>query len=387
VWRTREVVGFVGVAGDALVAVDRGGIVTVDLATGDLQDELTPTSGYLTWRDGDVLAVWGGDHAYIVDLATGEALWDVEAREAPGLGSGVLAVADEPGDSGVVGYDLRTGDELWTADGDVAEELWIEDGLVLWSDADGSLHAVDAGTGERQWTTDAATARPPGQRSTGGNVLAPAPDDGIVLAAGDGELFALDADDGAERWSVGPWDERNGEAFVLDGTVVAVLGLFEEDAPIPNVVGLDPEQGEERWRVEGREAVSPPESPSQVNVEDAVVDLATGTVTPTPLGSRTVAATGEMVLVQAADGLEGLVALDAGSGEERWSVDGEFGTATIVGDIVVTANLDGDLVGLAVEDGEQRWALDSGIPIPILFPTASGVVVAGSSSAEIALIR
>jgi eukaryotic-like serine/threonine-protein kinase len=272
----------------------------------------------------------------------------------------------------VVAHDLRTGDELWTADGEVDGELWVEDGLVLWIDADGVLQAVDAQSGEPQWTNEAATARPQGQRDVLGDLERPVPDDGVVLVADDGVLLGLDADDGAERWSAGPWDQADGEAFVLDGTVVALLsdGAFER-----HVVGLDPGGGEERWRVRARGVTVPAGSPGHVNLGVAVVELATGTVTRTPDVARIVAASGDLVLVQTEEGLEGLVALEPGSGAQRWSLDGEFGVATIVGDTVVASNLDGDLVGLSADEGEPRWALESGIATPGLVPTGSGVVV------------
>ncbi len=205
--------------------------------------------------------------------------------------------------------------------------------------------------------------------------VAPAANDGTAyVGTADGTLYALDGADGREHWTVRA-DDPVQSVTVADGLVLAVFGT-PELGDDHEVVALA-EDGTERWRF----------MPGEWWL--TVVGARGGTV---------YVATGDDAI--ASDG-ETLYALDRASGDVRWSaevgdpggglvtdravyvptygrlyaydhdgtrrwvhddLDYGYRTLTVTGDTValVTDTEDGGRValGLAADDGSERWRLD-----------------------------
>ena len=249
--------------------------------------------------------------------------------------------------------------------------------LVYIASQDGNLHAVAIETGEEVWR----------QPTGDGFPLPPVVADGVVYVANQaGPFHALDAETGEVLWSVeGISSLGNGGPAVGDGAVF--INRFGEDGAILHA--LDQTTGEERWSAPlGRTTYNPP-----LVIDDTVYVTGAGeAMVPVVLAFDT--ATGEpragfapetaMVLhVAAGDllygiGREGLHALDAASGEERWRFRPEQGrggpwgvdgptvdTGTLyVGTSIGQGGQPGDeparpsVFALDAATGEQRWATE-----------------------------
>lgn len=175
----------------------------------------------------------------------------------------------------------------------------------------GSVVAVDGDTGEAQW-----------RFQTGERAMAePVVDGGLVYVStevpgsGGGHVFALDARTGGEQWRFATTAQLVGSLAVADGAVYLSSG---------DVVALDAVTGEIRWR-------------------QAVV------------GAGIVAAGADVVVVSTPTGL---VALDAAGGGPQWLLPTPAppqGSPSVAGDVVVTDDGAGALVGLDPADGAERW--------------------------------
>jgi outer membrane protein assembly factor BamB len=368
-WRITGFVGVAGVVGDTVLVAGAGDagveLTGIDLATGDEVGVLGHGTSDV-WTDGEVLYSGGGRSGTVVDLATGDELVELDLPSSPAFGPG-LVVAFADGE--LLGADLRTGEERWLLVADVVGAPWVEDGLVLWIDGDGVVHAHDAEGGDEIWT--AAGYQRSDQLRTGvehARFAGPVPDDGIVVVVDGDEVVGLDAGDGAERWSAGPWLERT-EFVVADGTLA--LALVSD--PDPVVAGFDLESGEERWRVDARASLTILE-PGQLRLDGAVVDLASGTATET--GGRRVLSSSPDLVALHDEQRSALVVVEAGSGDEVWSVDVDgLGYAFLLGSVVVVTETDGEVVGYDVGDGAERWRVDTGFAFPLAIVTPGGLLL------------
>jgi|GEM_PF-2491886 len=201
------------------------------------------------------------------------------------------------------------------------------DGAFFVVTESGVVRATEAADGSVRWT---------GNRRV--DEVAPATGTGTVVAADGAELVGLATDSGARRWTASLDRSVMGLA-VGDGRVVA--------ATEGTVAAFGLEAGAEQWR--------------------HPVD---GTVSTAPTAADGTAAVG----LESGD----LVALDAGSGDERWraSIGEGVEHAPAVGGERVYAPGEASVVAFDASDGTERWTVEteysvSGAPVA----TVDGVYV------------
>jgi outer membrane protein assembly factor BamB len=233
------------------------------------------------------------------------------------------------------------------------------DGVVYAAGADAMAHAIDVGTGRARWTYSLRG---------GGSRRVPAVVDGTVYVDDErSTVYALDAT-GALRW------EADGR-LIAAGTgivVAATIGGPSRD----QLTGYDAATGEVRWNspVDGAPgaafALDNPGAAADgrvhVGLENAVrgLDAATGaTLWETPLTDlKTVTVAGATVYGTggAPTAQSTLVALDAGTGRERWrrTVEDRYGRIAVHdGTVYVDGGHGVGLSALDAETGEPRWEL------------------------------
>ena len=283
-----------------------------------------------TLADGTLFAGDDAGSVVALDAATGERVWSYDlggtVRSAPAVHAGRIVVGNHRGDYSydgeyaVVALDAASGDESWRVElsnGASVASPTLTDDLALVPTGGGSLRVFDLGSGDEKWNVPASpgTWTTPavvdavaycGERAVEaqtGNVLRDGPTrnaptavaDGVVYAGGEA-IRALDAGSGERRWRVEPPADHFvvGSPVVTADTVFAPVHEEVSDAPGDNyLLALDRRDGSERWRTE---------LPSFVP-EWAPFTVASGTVYV---------------------GGAGLRALDADTGEERWTVASEF---------------------------------------------------------------
>jgi outer membrane protein assembly factor BamB len=255
-------------AGTGKSRTDDGGLIAVDVATGDLIWSFATATRVATApavADGIVYVVDEDSHLYAVNAATGDLVWQGQSslHTSPTVVDGVLYVAEAPFASreDVVALDARTGDEIWrftgleliqstatvvdgvvfvggsfgqegdafpgmfyALDAETGEQLWqvktgkdvdtipaVYGGMVYFDDDQGVLYAVDIATGEVRWQTEPRTVNE-----------APAVTDEVVYGSGgNGVLHAFDSLTGVEIWSVDTGQTLDAPA-VVDGVLYVV---------------------------------------------------------------------------------------------------------------------------------------------------------------------
>ncbi len=285
------------VDGVVLNADGRGVIVALDLVTAELRWEVevgAPVNSGITASDGLVLVgdVDGVIHVVLAEDGSERWRYDAGARL-----SGPTAVLDGiayagTGDGELHAIELSTGESAWPAPvdtgGPVGRSVAAADGQVYVgsggasSGAPGSLAAYDAATGELRWSRplqsgnpaspgvagglvfitggldtggefsmayafDAATGTPawtqPFVSPSGANLYRAAVAEGrLFLIADDGWAYGLEATGGQVLWTsaLEPGESPNG-ALVDDILVITGSGQA--------VLALDPEDGQELWRL------------------------------------------------------------------------------------------------------------------------------------------
>lgn len=318
--------------------------------------------------DGTVYAPGSGDPGYLhaLDAETGEQLWRFEpagyASSAPAVADGVLYV----GTWGKRFYaiDAETGDEVWSVE--VGHRFGssssvVHDGTVyVGTTGDGpmvvsgpedeeefeacALLALDAETGDERWRYDDF-----GEKD---NIdSSPAVADGRVYFGGEHAVRALDADSGAVAWTREISTHPQSSPTVGDGVVYygAPLDGQNEDEPPARVWALDAETGETVWTA-GIEDISLRTSPA----------VADGTVYAAASSQRVCAGVGGDGESNCSGETRGqLYAIDAASGERRWTAEIRTDTRSspAVADGVVYVGCSNGLSAVTT-DGEQAWRVD-----------------------------
>lgn len=235
----------------------------------------------------------GAPAAELVALSAGGAVaWreaDVEAVETASLTANGLLVCFESAERGVAAYDVETGDAEWrfADDAGIVTHPRVRDDAVYAATGDGAWVAVDAATGEarRRFAVDGvdgpfyrwfaiggqrivANAGPDAAElvgfdaETGERAWRAAPEhdvlngptlagDAVLVRLGEHDrngLLALDRADGTERWTR-RFDGRIAARVVTDGDV-AVVALDPADGSRGRLVGIDVDDGSERWRTD-----------------------------------------------------------------------------------------------------------------------------------------
>jgi len=383
-----------------------------------------PTAGSLSTVpivvDGTVYVQGGSGQVVATSIGDGAIKW---TSEPTGFNIGPFGVAVDDqrvyaldGSQGVIALDRTSGTKVWTTDITTTPSVGIDiqpivvDGTVLVSTVPisiggiyapgdrGVIYALDASTGQTRWTFDTVQGDlwgHPEVNSGGGAWYPPAVDPGRGLvyfgvanpapfpgtaAWPNGtsrpgpnlytdSLVALDLQTGALRWfhQVTPHD-----IFDRDQVHALIAKDADENDIVVSagksgvIVGLDPDDGSERWTTEvgvhhnddltelsGPTEVAPgtyggiltPPATADGVVYAAVVNA------PVTLEPDKTAYFGATFGQQDGE----VVAVDATDGSVLWStpVDGDpLGGAAVVGDLVVTVLITGTLVALRRSDGQ-----------------------------------
>ncbi|MFA9426497.1 PQQ-binding-like beta-propeller repeat protein [Natronorubrum sp. A-ect3] len=248
----------------------------------------------------------------------------------------VASTADPgPGDDGRVEWEQTL----------EARRRYEHAGLVLVDDTllvptHQSLQALDAETGTKRWqyTYQRPSARPSGQTQLDSE---PQVRDGVVYLVFQTAVCALDLETRRLRWRYALNSSANG--CWLFGTTLYVTARVDSEY---RLVALDAETGLERWRRTARDSVLAADSGLVVVADyDAgrVTGLATETGAERWVSDTAVSASslsrGEVVLVDdhvfviTADG--DLTALEAATGDRRWTISGRTAGHTAMDSLAV----------------------------------------------------
>ncbi|UPW00834.1 PQQ-binding-like beta-propeller repeat protein [Halorussus gelatinilyticus] len=384
-------------------------------------DAKTPTmNASPVVADGTVYAPGSGDPGYVhaIDAETGESVWRFEPA---GYASCAPAVADGRVYFGTwskkfYALDAATGEQVWASD--VGHRFGssspaVSDGTVyVGTVGDGpmvvsgeedeekfescAVLALDAESGDERWRYDDF-----GEKENVGSSIAVA--DGRVYFGGESAVYALDADSGSVAWSREVATHPQSSPAVVDGTVYYGGPSDAEDGPPARLYALDAKSGETVWTA-GIDDTSLRTSPA---VADGTVYVAASSTRACLLSGGGVATT------ETDDGGNGtdaartedgdsdcsgtnrgrLYALDAASGERRWTA--EFRTDTrsspAVADGTVYAG-NGDGLSAVTTDGENLWRIgfegkrDDGPYLDSSPAVAGGRVFVGASDGRLRAI-
>lgn len=269
----------------------------------------------------------GSGRLQALDVETGELRWEDRrgVEGGPLVTRGTVVTASDSSNQ-LLAFDPETG-ELRMGYAAGATTMPAIDGDRLYVPGRDEVSAIDV-TGETRWRSPHRIPGPTGRTGTGQSTVEAPPTaaDGAVYVPTRAGLVALEADSGSRRWAVeGPLGRAS--PAVADGTLFVGGHRDVDGERVPAVSALDAESGEEDWRFE------PPRSvPTHPVVADDVVYV----------GSR---------------GTH-LYALDAGTGDVRWTLEFEWpvGTPAPYEDGLL-ANVGGRLYAIEGGDGgTDPWA-------------------------------
>ena len=310
-------------------------------------------------------------------------------RGTPTLAGNTLFFGSE--DHRLYALDARTGRERWRLDvgAPIPSTPAVADGRVYFTARDRKLHAVDAASGKPLWSKqfgpdlsdknywDFYLSSPV---LAGGRLL---------VGSGDGHLYALDPRNGRQTWAYDAHSRIRSTPAVAQG--IAVFG--GQDGKIR---GVDIATGREKWRfatdgaahdfaLKQNDTTSVYTSPSiadgvvTVGARDSYLyglDLHSGRLLwkQTHDGSSWILSTaiaGGHVYVGSGSAYI-LQAADLGTGKEQWRFKTEgavFGSPSIAGDVVLFADIEGNLTAVDRTSGRQLWRLplaDRSFSTPVL---------------------
>jgi outer membrane protein assembly factor BamB len=337
-----------------------------------------------------------------VDAVTGAPVWhrcstSREGIEALGIRDGVVLAADYYVDGVslvVLGLEAATGVELWSYPIQPFNESYDRDafyadgdptggGVVVFDDlvpgaADHVMVGLDLATGAELWRVPAEGTFPTAHSEELAIIAEPTP---LSDGPGDGSelrVVAVDRQTGQPVWTraegIGdmsaPWGPAIGaEVLVVPQVEPGQEGVGPEDLE-RSVVGLDLATGQERWRTQGglfalaiadgtgfgiRAGASPDAAVLAAFALDSGEERWTYDVPPPSQGGQPWAVDVASPVVAVGDGTT-VTALDAGTGQPRWSVDAP-GRPVAVTDALVLVESGDDIVALDLADGTVRWTV------------------------------
>ncbi|MFA1611264.1 outer membrane protein assembly factor BamB family protein [Halobellus rubicundus] len=336
-WRTTVEAGrFPPSAADGRVVVPaRERLTVLDADTGELRRTIDVPGGILyapTLDGGRAFVGTFSGGVVAVDLASGEQLWQAgEPSRAfpPVVVDGVAYVAarrwdaDDGGGSGdagvLVAVDVESGTVRWTEplEGHPTAPPGVHDGVVFAGTHRGAVHAVEAGSGRERWreTVGDWVTRGPTAAADGVYV--------VVLGEGPAKLTP----DGSVAWRTGEGDGP--------GLEVGTNPVLTDEAALfggtEGLVAVGRDDGAVRWRAPTDGAVQ-----FDVRVEDGTA--------------------------YAGDRYGTVVAVDAASGEQRWTLP--FQPETVPGPVVgprtvAGGSRDGGTYDLLAVDGLELGVVGS----------------------------
>lgn len=201
-------------------------------------------------------------HVYALDAADGQRNWGFETGgkvfSSPTIFDGTLYVTSA--DSHLYALDAEDGELLWKVD--TGQEIRSSptvsnDTLYVGGGYDpytpGTVYALNATTGDLQW-----------EFGTIGADLTPTVADGMMFIGSqngrDGKMYGLDAGTGDMSWEVEFERSYLSSPTVVEGTTFYARGR--------NVIGVDPQSGEEVWRYDAQRGLFYDSSPT---VHDGVL--------------------------------------------------------------------------------------------------------------------
>ena len=315
-------------------------------------------------RDVVVVSLWdlgAGDRGGLValDLSTGQERWrhvtPFQARSAPAIDGDTVVVALNNGE--VRALALADGTLRWTHDGAYALErnaaaLWgaptIHDGTVYVA-LQGRMTALELATGHVRWTQEV-----PSEYPWLGSLAS-------VTMAGGRAVSIHGRDAGLNVWNVTTGEREAGDVTSTTLAINATPVASEDSLFVVNSAGLVTAYDAASMAVRWRRLVADP----------ALTNDWMYTVTAAPVlsGGRL------FVPTQWRD----LVALDAVTGTEIWRAPGRGGplnfahyrdseagypaSPVATGEILWVPRLDGTLAALDVETGDELWATQLGAPV------------------------
>ena len=295
---------------------------------------------YLNTEDGKTVAL---------DRDTGQTVWEyqsgIPSRSTPAVAEDLVVVSLLHGF--IVGLDRETGAVRWKKDLEsvVYASPLIADGSVYIGAGDREkLYALDAATGQKRWEFDI------GEWAVAEVAYA---DNSIVVVSSGSVIHVIDTVTGLKRFVYDTGYPRN---------------LYGAPAIYGDTMYLSSQQGLV-WAIDRTEITYP--------FERAIMywksNLAVWGILDTPPvqkgtrwfrrvgGSivRTPAVAHDAVYVTTKKGK--VLALDAATGTERWSIDLETEVttpATVAAETVLVGTNDGTVFGLAADTGEVSWQFD-----------------------------
>jgi outer membrane protein assembly factor BamB len=273
---------------------------------------------------------------------------------------------------------LADGAERWTFQGPAPMNgpLVIDD-RVYAADGQGFLHAFDLADGRLLWTSDGTVQGPSELGSLGGR---------LYVGTEDGFVVAIDASNGTEDWRVAV--SPAGQPVKAPATASGILVAATEDLQL---AALNPDNGDVRWTAQvGRDTVGTPvidgdtvylgASPEPGNGRLVALDLATGTERwriDENLPSPSIV---DGIGYSAGSG-GAIVAIDLASGRELWRTpfDGRFRAPAVAGNVVyVTGDSAKLIAGLDRETGGVLWTYDVDGSNQCCIAVARGLVLIGT---------
>jgi len=265
---------------------------------------------------------------YAIDAATGQANWSVEigySEAPPAVADGVVYVGGPR--NTLYAIDADTGEEIWQAlggrfDALVSSPAIVDGKVYVGSAADGNFYALDAATGQIEWSAKVGWIK-----------ASPAVVDGVVYVIQKSlNVYAFDAATGEEQWM---FEAGNLVASYLSSPAVADDTVYAFSNYDSYLYAIDTASGQSRW------AYSVPITDSAFNSLNASPAVANGTVY---IG-----------------GSNGLSAIDATTGQERWTfaADRMLDSSPVVVDGIVYAASSETFYAIDAETGQQIWSTPS----------------------------
>lgn len=273
------------------------------------------------------------------------AVWRIDADGAvttrPVVADGIVLVGDE---SGTITAVSESGTPEWEYDAgsSIRDPIAVEDGRLVavagenpQVGGDPTVHGVDIATGEGRWTVDSPSGRYLDLVATDGGAAFAVSGTDAVAPTGE-TMVAIDVEDGERRWTA----EVGTPSFVA---AVDDGGVYLRSAD--RVYAIDRDDGSERWHWDAERIVTWP------RVTDGVV-----------------------LVAARVDGALSLYGFHAASGERQWRFD-EWPVASLVADDG-TVFAGGRRVGAVdVGTGDPSWDVEG--PGLLAGATTDDVVLAG----------
>ncbi|UDF02506.1 PQQ-binding-like beta-propeller repeat protein [Asticcacaulis sp. AND118] len=241
------------------------------------------------------------------------------------------------GEARIRAFDVNTGNEAWTRDlnPDIRRDkdafgggLAVSGGKLYVTSGFRLAAALDAASGEVLWTKtfDSPVRAAP---AVNGNV--------VVFSDVDNQMIALNKETGEPAWTYQAIVEP---ARILRTTSPAVYeGLFIAPFSSGELIGIDANSGQQVWTQTLAQS-------SRTNALSEIRDIS----------GRPLIANG---LVYAASHSGVFSAMDAKSGQRRWSVNADSTNAPwVAGDAVYLSTLQSELMAANANSGQVYWLVD-----------------------------